>query len=77
MTISHKCENCGLEIDFVVTPSTPAPFAQNHDSLAFSDPGDGGDVDGPDNCPECGRKITEDERQELITKADEAADEDE
>jgi hypothetical protein len=61
-----ECPLCGLEISFVVTPGTdPA----RRWSLPFSDPGEGSDIDGPDNCPECGREITERDKEKMIMEA--------
>lgn len=57
MKFTYICGQCGEEIELDVTPPRPAPFCQNHDSPAFSDPGDPGEVDGPDECPECGHAV--------------------
>ena len=34
-----------VEVEAVVNPGYPAPFCQDHDSPAFSDPGDPGNID--------------------------------
>ena len=55
----------------MVTPAHPMRFAQCHDSEAYSDPSEGVDVDGPDNCPACGLAIKESDKENLIEQASE------
>lgn len=57
MTITYKCANCNTPIEFDFTPERPAPCCSNHDNPAFSDPGDSAEVEGPEECPECGESI--------------------
>jgi len=57
MNYEYECTNCGEEISFEFTPGRSAPVCSNHDSPAFSDPGDGPECDGPENCSACGAGI--------------------
>ena len=57
MTYSYTCPQCQTENEGDFTPERPAPFCQNHDSPAFSDPGEGADWDGPEKCENCGYKF--------------------
>jgi hypothetical protein len=60
LSVSFDCPECGTTHEFEVTPERPAPFCQNHDSPAFSDPGDPGEVDGPECCEKCGHSFEND-----------------
>lgn len=57
MKYSYICPQCQTENEGDFTPERPAPFCQNHDSPAFSDPGDGAEWDGPEECENCGFKF--------------------
>ena len=61
-TFTLVCPSC----DAVVTdhaifdPGYPAPYATDHDSPAFSDPGDPGYVENyPEECPWCNVPISD------------------
>lgn len=54
LTYVYNCPNCDEAQAFYFTPSRPAPPCRNHDSPAFSDSGDPADIEGPDNCLQCG-----------------------
>lgn len=68
MNYTHTCANCEAEIEGDFTPERAAPFCQDHDSPAFSDPGEGANWDGPDECPECGEKIDKDKLFEAASE---------
>lgn len=57
MIYTYKCPHCSNELECEFTPSRPAPACSNHDSPAFSDPGDGAELDIPEECPECEEAI--------------------
>ena len=61
-TFTYICPNelCEAEIECTVTPERPPPPCSNHDSLAFSDPGDSGEVECPEFCPLCGFALNDD-----------------
>lgn len=52
-TYTHTCETCEEEVSFSISPDRPAPYCLNHDSPAFSDPGDPAEIEGPEECPKC------------------------
>ena len=60
MTYTYICPHCETHTDCNFTPSRPAPSCSNHDSPAFSDPGDGAEIDLNDECPSCGAPINTD-----------------
>lgn len=66
MTGYFNCPYCDEEITCDFTPSRPAPFCQNHDSPAFSDPGDSGDCDAPEECPFCKEALDTNKVLELL-----------
>jgi len=68
MTYSYICPQCQSENEGDFTPERPAPFCQNHDSAAFSDPGDAAEWDGPEECENCGFAFNLDD---IIEKASE------
>ena len=53
MKYTYTCPLCEHEVEGDLTPERPAPVCSNHDSPAFSDPGEGADWDGPETCPNC------------------------
>jgi len=57
MNITYTCPHCQFELEYDYTPERPAPCCSNHDSPAFSDPGEGAECDGPDVCTNCGEDI--------------------
>ena len=55
----YICPNCDEEVDVLALPERPAPACSNHDSPAFSDSGDCGEIEYPDSCPFCGEDLTQ------------------
>ena len=68
MTFNYTCPNCETELEYDFTPSRPAPACSNHDSPAFSDPGDGAECEGPEECTNCHESIDMDK---VIEQAEE------
>lgn len=68
MIATYTCPNCGEEIECEYSPGRPAPFCQNHDSPAFSDPGDPEELDIVEECPNCHEAIDEDKAREEIAE---------
>lgn len=68
MTFTYTCPFCNEELEYDFTPSRPAPYCSNHDSLAFSDPGEGAECDGPDVCGRCDHEI---DIEKVIEQAEE------
>lgn len=54
---TYICPNCDEEVEVLAKPERPAPACSNHDSPAFSDSGDCGDIEYPDSCPFCGEDL--------------------
>jgi hypothetical protein len=67
MKYTYVCPECGHENEGDFTPGRPAPVCSNPSSPAFSDPGDGAEWDGPENCDKCGEEIDMDK---VIEKAE-------
>jgi len=72
MTFTYSCPQCETEHDGDFTPARPAPFCMNHDSQRFSDPGEGADWDGPEECENCGCKF---DVRKIIEQASEECEE--
>lgn len=68
MTYTYTCPHCDEELEYEFTPSRPAPCCSNHDSPAFSDPGEGAECDGPDVCGRCDNDI---DIEKVIEQAEE------
>jgi len=68
MTYTYTCPNCNSELEYEFKPGYAAPFCQNHDSPAFSDPGEPDDVEGPDVCGCCDHDIDMDRVIELASE---------
>ena len=69
MLFTYTCPNCNEELEGEFTPSCPAPCCSNHDSPAFSDPGDGAEWDGPDHCSRCNKDV---DIEKVIEQAEES-----
>ncbi len=73
ITCTYRCPECEHEFDFKFTPARPAPACSNPDSPAFSDSGDGAETDAQfEDCPKCGREITDDELLDQAEKQSES-----
>lgn len=60
MTFDYSCPDCGFAMEVDFTPGRPAPLCMDHDSPAFSDPGDSAEAEYPfEVCPECGHQFDE------------------
>jgi len=71
MTIEYLCPNeeCEKSIEVTFTPDRPAPPCSDHDSPAFSDPGDPGELDFPEQCPHCSLPLIEEKVYDFCTDA--------
>ena len=58
---SYPCPSCETEHPCSLSPPTPAPPCQDPSSLAYSDPGDPGDLEGPDRCVNCDEVFDQDD----------------
>lgn len=55
MNLPYPCPECGHSHDVEFTPPRPAPPCSNPNSPAFSDDGDGLELDlYPEHCEACG-----------------------
>lgn len=59
MTHTHTCKNelCEHEFDIEYEPARPAPICSNPSDPRFSDSGNGVEIDGPEECPQCGHEV--------------------
>jgi hypothetical protein len=57
---------CEEEMEFEFTPARPAPCCSNHDDPRFSDPGNGAEIEGPEECENCGHEI---DQEKVLDKA--------
>ena len=51
------CVECDEELTYEISFGYPAPPCSNPDSPAYSDPGAPDEVEGPEECPKCGRPV--------------------
>lgn len=57
MLIKYHCPACDCKMEFDCTPIIPGKY-DGEPGACYPD--DGGDVDGPDTCPECGEPVNTD-----------------
>ena len=70
INVDWSCPDCDTVMEFEIYPGRRCPPCSNHDSPAFSDPGDPAEiVEGVDCCPACLRVITTSELESIIDDA--------
>jgi hypothetical protein len=69
--IEYACPRCDARLTFTVTPGTPRRESQDHDAEAFSDPGEGAEIKGPEQCA-CGRWLRSGDYDQILQAAHDA-----